>query len=79
MVRTGSRGGLLALVIMFAIYFFSVPVLQKIPLAVGALVLAVAAILFTTHDALERYKTILWVRTRSITRMVPASRPYFRL
>lgn len=57
-VRTGSRGGLLALVIMFAIYFFSVPVLQKIPLAVGALVLAVAAILFTTHDALERYKTI---------------------
>lgn len=57
-VRTGSRGGLLALVIMFAIYFFSIPTLQKIPLAIGTLILAVAAMVFSSHDALERYKTI---------------------
>jgi O-antigen ligase len=57
-VRTGSRGGLLAFVIMFLLYFISVPPLQKVPLAVGALVLAAAAVLFSTSNALERYKTI---------------------
>jgi len=57
-VRTGSRGGLLALVIMFLLYFFSVPVMQRIPLAIMALLLAVAAVIFAGSGALDRYKTI---------------------
>ena len=57
-VRTGSRGGLIALVVLFLLYFFSVPSLQKIPLAVGALVLAVVSVLVSSSDALERYKTL---------------------
>ena len=57
-VRTGSRGGLLALVIMFVVYFFSVPALQRVPLAVGALLLAVVAMVSSNEAALERYKTI---------------------
>ena len=57
-VRTGSRGGLLALLVIFLLYFFSVPPLQKVPLAVGALLLAVAAVLVSSSDALERYKTL---------------------
>jgi O-antigen ligase len=57
-VRTGSRGGLLALLIMFVLYFFSVPSMQKIPLVIAALLLAVAAVLFSSSSALDRYKTI---------------------
>jgi len=57
-VRTGSRGGLLALLIMFVLYFFSVPVLQRVPLAIMALLLAVAAVVFSGSGALDRYKTI---------------------
>jgi O-antigen ligase len=57
-VRTGSRGGLLALLVIFLLYFFSVPPLQKVPLAVGALLLAVASVLVSSSDALERYKTL---------------------
>jgi O-antigen ligase len=57
-VRTGSRGGLLALVLLFVVYFFSVPPLQKIPLAVGALLLGVVALLSSTDVAMDRYKTI---------------------
>lgn len=57
-VRTGSRGGLLALVLMFALYFISVPTLQKIPLAMGALLLGVVALVFASSSALERYRTI---------------------
>jgi O-antigen ligase len=64
-VRTGSRGGLLALLIMFAIYFFSLPVLQRIPLAVGALVLAVVAVVFSNGGALDRYK-VLFVDSNSV-------------
>ena len=56
--RTGSRGGLLALAIMFAVYFFSLPALRKIPVAIAALLLAVGAVVFTHGSALERYKTI---------------------
>jgi O-antigen ligase len=57
-VRTGSRGGLIALLVIFLLYFFSVPSLQKIPLAVGALLLAVVSVLLSSSDALERYKTL---------------------
>ncbi len=57
-VRTGSRGGLLALLIMFVLYFFSVPTLQRVPLAIMALLLAVAAVVFAGSGALDRYKTI---------------------
>jgi O-antigen ligase len=57
-VRTGSRGGLLALLIMFIVFFFSVPTLQRVPLAIMALLLAVAAAVFSSSGALDRYKTI---------------------
>ena len=57
-VRTGSRGGLLALVVMFVLYFISVPTMQKAPLAIAALLLAVAAAIFSSSSALDRYKTI---------------------
>jgi O-antigen ligase len=56
--RTGSRGGLLALLVMFGIYFFSVPALHRIPLAVAAVLLAVAALVTSSSEALVRYKTI---------------------
>jgi O-antigen ligase len=56
--RTGSRGGLVALVIMFVVYFFSVRSTQRIPLAIAALFLTVAAVLFSNSGALDRYKTI---------------------
>jgi O-antigen ligase len=56
--RTGSRGALVALVIMFVVYFFSVRSTQRIPLAIAALFLTVAAVLFSNSGALDRYKTI---------------------
>ena len=56
--RTGSRGGMLALAIMFAIYFFSLSALRRIPVAIAALLLAVGAVVFSHGSALERYKTI---------------------
>jgi O-antigen ligase len=58
-VRTGSRGGLLALLLMFGLYFFSVRSVQRIPLAIAALLLGVAAVVFSSSSALERYRTIL--------------------
>jgi O-antigen ligase len=57
-VRTGSRGGLLALVVMFALYFFSAPAFQKIPLALAALFLTLASLVVTSGNTLVRYKTI---------------------
>jgi O-antigen ligase len=57
-LRTGSRGGLLALVILYGVYFFSVPALQKIPIAIGTLLVALASLAVTSHGALERYRTI---------------------
>jgi O-antigen ligase len=56
--RTGSRGGLLALLVMFGVFFFSVPVLHRIPLAIAGLLLAVAALISSSNAALVRYKTI---------------------
>jgi O-antigen ligase len=58
-VRTGSRGGLLALLVMFVLYFFSVPSVQRIPLVIAALLLGVAAVIFSSSNALDRYRTIL--------------------
>jgi O-antigen ligase len=46
------------MLIMFILYFFSVPVLQRVPLAIMALLLAVAAAVFSSSGALDRYKTI---------------------
>jgi O-antigen ligase len=57
-VRTGSRGGLVALVIMFVLFFLSVAPLQRIPLAIAALILALAAVVFAGRGALDRYKTM---------------------
>lgn len=57
-VRTGSRGGLLALVLMFALYFFTAPAFQKIPLALAALFLTLASLVVTSGSTLVRYKTI---------------------
>jgi len=58
-LRTGSRGGLVALLIMFVLFFFSVSSTQRIPLAIAALLLAVAAVVFSSSGALDRYRTIL--------------------
>jgi O-antigen ligase len=43
---------------MFILFFFSVPPLQRVPLAIMALLLAVAAAVFAGSGALDRYKTI---------------------
>jgi O-antigen ligase len=55
---TGSRGALVTLAVMFVLYFLPLPVSQKIVVAVGALMLAVFAITWSTRSALDRYKTI---------------------
>jgi O-Antigen ligase len=55
-VRTGSRGGLLALGTLFVVYFFSVPALRKLQLGLGALAVLVVSLLFVNREALDRYK-----------------------
>lgn len=55
---TGSRGGLVTLAVMFLLYFWPLPVSQKVVVAVAALMLAVFAIAWSTRSALDRYKTI---------------------
>jgi O-antigen ligase len=55
---TGSRGGLVTLAVMFILYFLPLPATQKIGVAVGALMLAVFAITWSTRSALDRYKAI---------------------
>jgi O-antigen ligase len=57
-VRTGSRGGLVALVIMFVLFFISVPARLRVPLAIAGLLLTVAGVVFSSNKALDRYKTI---------------------
>lgn len=57
---TGSRGGLVTLAAMFILYFLPLPAGQKIGVAVGALMLAVFAITWSTRSALDRYRTFLW-------------------
>lgn len=55
---TGSRGGLVTMALMFILYFLPLPATQKIGVAVGALMLAVFAITWSTRSALDRYKAI---------------------
>ncbi len=55
---TGSRGGLVALGIMFLMYFLPLPASQKLVAGTLALVLAVIAITWSARSALERYKTM---------------------
>ncbi|MGA2132406.1 MAG: O-antigen ligase family protein [Bryobacteraceae bacterium] len=55
---TGSRGGLVALGIMFLLYFLPLPAGQKLAAGMVALILAVVAITWSARSALERYKTI---------------------
>jgi O-antigen ligase len=57
-VRTGSRGGLLTLALLFMVYFVSIPAIQKVPVAIGALILVVAALMVASSTALDRYRTI---------------------
>lgn len=57
-VRTGSRGGLLALAVMFAFYFFSLPSSQKILAAAAVVLLAFMAVLWAPGGALDRYKSV---------------------
>jgi O-antigen ligase len=55
---TGSRGGLVTLAVMFALYFIPLPASHKIVAAVGALILAVLSITWSTRSALDRYRTM---------------------
>jgi len=55
---TGSRGGLVTLVFMFILYFFPLPVSQKLVVGIVALILAVISITWSTRSALDRYRTI---------------------
>jgi len=55
---TGSRGGLVALGVMFLIYFIPLPASQKLVAAMVALILAVVSIVGSARGALERYKTM---------------------
>jgi hypothetical protein len=55
---TGSRGGLVALGIMFMLYFIPLPPGQKLVSAMVAVMLAVVAITWSARSALDRYKTI---------------------
>ena len=55
---TGSRGGLVILAVIFILYFLPLPAVQKIGVAVGALILAVFAITWSTRSALDRYRTM---------------------
>jgi len=56
---TGSRGGMVTLVVMFLLYFLPLPPSQKLVSAIVALILAVVAIAWSTQSALDRFRTIL--------------------
>ncbi len=55
---TGSRGGLVALGVMFLLYFKPLPASQKLVAGMLGLILAVVAITYSARGALERYKAI---------------------
>jgi len=57
-VATGSRGGLVTLAIMFLLYFWPLPASQKVVVAIGALILVVTAVAWSSRSALDRFKTI---------------------
>jgi O-antigen ligase len=56
--ETGSRGGLVTLLVMFVLFFLPLPSSQKLVAIVAAMILAVFAIALSTRSALDRYKTI---------------------
>jgi O-antigen ligase len=56
--RTGSRAGLLALAVLFTLYFVSLPALRKIPVAIAVLLVAVGAVFVSHGTVLERYKAM---------------------
>jgi O-antigen ligase len=57
-VATGSRGGLITLIVMFLLYFVTVPSSQKMVVAIVVMIVVVFSISWAGRSALERYKTI---------------------
>jgi len=54
---TGSRGGLVALGVLFLMYFVPLPANQKAAVGLVAAMLAVVAVVSSARSALDRYKT----------------------
>jgi len=67
---TGSRGGLVTLVFMFLIYFWPLPLSQKVVTGIVTLILAVIAIAWSTRSAIDRLTLIV---TPSSTTQLSAS------
>ena len=60
---TGSRGGLVTLVIMFLMFFVPLPASQKVVVGLLSLILLVVAITWSTRSALDRFRTIFTAST----------------
>lgn len=75
---TGSRGGLVTLIVMFLMYFWPLPISQKVVVGIAAVILAVIAIAWSTRSALDRFKTILDLPPRPSyrRRSSPRSNPW---
>ena len=57
-VATGSRGGLLAMLFMFLLYFLRLPPVQKVAAVIAALLVGFIAVSRSSQSALDRYKTL---------------------
>jgi O-antigen ligase len=57
LLKTGSRGGMLSLMIVLVVMFFRLPVTQKLLVTCGAAVLLVMAILTLPDDLRKRFTT----------------------
>lgn len=57
-VATGSRGGLLTMLVMFLLYFWRLPAVQKVAAVIAALLIGFLAVARSSQSALDRYKTI---------------------
>jgi len=55
---TGSRGGLVTLLVMFLIYFIPLPASQKVVVGIAAVILMIIAVGWSSRSALDRFKTI---------------------
>lgn len=55
---TGSRGGLITLIVMFLLYFVTVPSAQKVVVGIIAMIVMVFSIAWAGRSAMDRYKTI---------------------
>jgi len=60
---TGSRGGLVTLVLMFLMYFVPLPPSQKVVAGILALILTVIAVAWSTRSALDRFRILLTTTT----------------